>query len=199
VTIADLFFLASFLLVMVLTLTSGICAVRGNSARARRLVKFLGLFLVLYAVVLVAVALAMPRRIYTAGQRRCFDDWCVAAIDAVPADDGCQSAPDSRSWVASIDVSSVARRVRQRALDARADLEDTQGRRYAPCADPLERRSLADELGPGEQFRVRLPFRLPNGAKPAGVVVHHGDIPGFVIIGADQSFLHTPALQRLPD
>ena len=32
---------------------------------------------------------------------------------------------------------------------------------------------------------------------PAGLVLHHGDFPGIAIIGADQSLLHQPALQRL--
>jgi hypothetical protein len=101
-----------------------------------------------------------------------------------------------------IEVSSDAKRVRQRALDARAELEDRQGKRYQPCAAPLSSgtapaRWLSDELGPGESFRVILPFRLPDAATPEGVVLHHGDIPGVAIIGADQSFLHRPALQRL--
>lgn len=99
-------------------------------------------------------------------------------------------------------LASVLLRVRQRARDARAELEDQQGRRHEPCAASLTngtepRRSLSDELGPGESFRVFLPFRLPNTVKPAGLVVHHGDFPGIIIIGADGSFLHAPALQRL--
>jgi hypothetical protein len=56
---------------------------------------------------------------------------------------------------------------------------------------------LSDELGPGESFRVRLPFRLPEDAQPAGLVVHHGAFPGIVIIADDQSFLHPPALARV--
>jgi hypothetical protein len=57
-------------------------------------------------------------------------------------------------------------------------------------------RFLSDPLGPGGSFRVLLPFLLPETAKPAGLAVHHGDFPGVAIIGADQSFLHTPALLR---
>ncbi len=52
-------------------------------------------------------------------------------------------------------------------------------------------------IGPGESFRVILPFQLPGAVTPAGLVLHHGDIPGVAIIGVDQSFLHLPALQRL--
>jgi hypothetical protein len=81
-------------------------------------------------------------------------------------------------------------------------LEDGQAKRYQPCAAPLTSgtepaRSLTGEIGPGESFRVMLPFRLPGAATPAGLVFHHGDVPGVAIVGADQSLLHQPALKRL--
>jgi hypothetical protein len=114
----------------------------------------------------------------------------------------CGADRDGRTWIATIEVSSDAKRIRQRARDARAELEDRQGRRYQPCAAALPfgtgpARLLSDEVGPGESFRVFLPFRLPGDRTPAGLAVHHGDIPGVVIVGADQSLLHRPALQRL--
>jgi hypothetical protein len=94
-------------------------------------------------------------------------------------------------------VSSVARRIRQRAADATAELEDENGSRYRPCAESADGKSLSGMLGPGESFRVSLPFRLPAAAIPAGLILHHGDFPGAVIIGPDLSFLRQPALQRL--
>jgi len=119
-------------------------------------------------------------------------------------DTPCKGDPDSLNWIATIQVSSDAKRVRQRARDARAELEDDQGSRRQPCAPALERgtgpaRSLSDELGPGESFQVFLPFRLPADRTPAGLVVHHGDFPGIVIIGADQSLLRRMALQRFAE
>jgi hypothetical protein len=168
--------------------------------------RLLGLFLACYAATLICVALALPRRFYAPGERRCFDDWCVTALDAKVADGSmvvpCLADRGSRNWVAAIEVSSDARRIRQRAPDARAELEDRQGKRYQPCAAALTgatepARLLSDEIGPGESFRVLLPFQLPDAATPAGLVVHHGDVPGVAIIGADQSLLHRPALQRL--
>lgn len=99
-------------------------------------------------------------------------------------------------------MSSVAKRVRQRAPDARAELEDEQGVRYSPCGAPVSvgtapPRSLADPLGPGESFSVLVPFRLPIRKQPAGIVMHHGDFPGVVIIGSDSSAFHRPALQQV--
>ena len=166
----------------------------------------LGQFLALYAAILISVSLSLPRRFYRPGERRCFDDWCVTAEYAQPAGGAiqarCPADPGGRTWVASIEVSSVARRVRQRAPDARVEIEDRQGKRYRPCGGALSQgteraRSLGDEIGPEESFLVFLPFHLPSGAEPAGLVFHHGDVPGFAVIGADQSLLHPLALHRI--
>ena len=176
-TIPDLVFLASVAIVLVLF---------GRVLFFRRGGRYLFGFLTAYFLTLVLVGLLSPRRYYVQGQRRCFDDWCVTVIGARPADTG-------RAWVAEVELSSTARRVRQSARDAGVEIEDEQGRRYEPTAAG---RSLSDELGPGESFRVLLQFQLPDGARPAGLVVHHGDFPGVVVIGADQSLFHAPALMQ---
>lgn len=202
-TLADLFFLVSVLLVLVLLVRIAISVLRRRWDTAARAGRYLGVFIGCYAVVLTGFSLLQPRRFYAAGERRCFDDWCVAALTVSPAGSAlCDANPSGRTWVAAIEVSSVAKRVRQRARDAHAELEDAHGTRYSPCAPEMARgdepaKHLADELGPGESFRVYLPFRLPAGETPAGLVTHHGDFPGIVVIGADQSWLHPPALQRV--
>jgi len=205
VTLNDLLFLASFLFVATQLIRIAVLALRGRWDRLKGAARLLGAFVACYAVVLVAAALAQPRQFYAPGEKRCFDDWCVAALDASRAPDPAAVPAACRGggvWVATVEVSSVAQRVRQRALDARAELEDQRGNRYQPCAQPLEREPggahrLSDELGPGDSFDVFVPFRLPDGATPAGLVFHHGEFPGVVIIGQDQSFLHTPALHRV--
>ncbi|MGO9241146.1 MAG: hypothetical protein ACLQBJ_10080 [Bryobacteraceae bacterium] len=205
-TLSDLFFLASVLMVLILITCIAVAAAQGRKDKARRLARSLGLFVAGYALVLIAVALILPRRFHAPGERRCFDDWCVAALSAramaSSTDQPCQAAPGSRSWVAVVEVSSVAKGARQRARDVGVELEDRGGRRYTPCAAPLldgigPRHLLSDELEPGGSFRVLLPFRLPDTAEPAGLVVHHGAFPSNVIIGDDQSFLHPPALLRI--
>jgi hypothetical protein len=203
--LSGLFFLASVLFVLTLCVRIAVSALRRRWETAGRLGRLLGGFAVLYAVALVSVAVVLPRRFYAAGERRCFDDWCVAAIEANiadgPAGVPCGTERGGRNWIATIEVSSDAKRVRQRAPDARAELEDRQGRRYQPCAAALPggagpARALSDELGPGESFYVLLPFRLPGDRTPAGLVMHHGEIPEAIIVGSDQSLLHRPALQR---
>jgi hypothetical protein len=195
-TLYDLLFLASVLLVVAMALRIAVSAIRGRWTAVSRSSRFLGLFLGLYAAILMGTAVVRPRRFYAPGERRCFDDWCATALETTPsAAQPCGPAEGGRDWIAVVEVSSTARRIRQRAPDAHAELEDEHGKRYQPCAAPPK--SLSDELGPGESFRVSLPFHLPRGAMPAGLVLHHGDFPGIVIVGADQSLLHPPALQRL--
>jgi hypothetical protein len=197
-TIFDLCFLTSVLFVLVMAIRVLVAAIRGRWQAAGRSTRFLGIFLAFYAIVLVCAALALPRRYYAPGERRCFDDWCAAALTATTAADSpCGRSGAENDWIATVEVSSVARRITQRAPDAHAELEDQQGNRYQPCAVSASEKLLTDALGPGESFRAFLPFQLPRNAVPAGLVLHHGDFPGVVIIGADQSFLHRPALQRL--
>jgi len=197
-TLEDLFFIASFLLLLSLVILLAVQVLRRQWGAARRTAVTAGSYMAAYAMVLIIVALAMPRRYLAPGERRCFDDWCVAAISCktLKTEDG------NRIWIARVEVSSVAKRVRQRARDAEAEMEDTRGRRYPSSAPPMPdeqgiARSLSDELGPGESFRVLVPFRLPIGAQPAGLVIHHGAFPGAIIIGEDSSVFHPPALARL--
>ncbi len=202
----NLFFLASVLTVSTLRVLMAGSALGRRWETTRRLGRMLGWFVAAYATTLILVALLLPRRFYSPGERRCFDDWCVAATDVKLADSStsvhCPGDHGGRNWIATIEVSSDAKRVRQHARDARAELEDGQGRRYQPCAAARSLqtgppRLLSDELGPGESYDVYLPFRLPAGEVPAGLVMHHGDFPGILIIGEDHSLLHPDALQRL--
>jgi hypothetical protein len=204
--LTDLFFIACVLFVFVLLVRIAIAAIRQRWVSAIRLLRLLGLFVVVYAVVLLVVGFAMPRRWFASGQRECFDDWCVAALSAAPAEVSpkfpCPPGPGGDTWLVGLEVSSDAKRVRQRARDAWVELEDQSGQRYPACAATIPQGAqpthwLTDELGPGESFQVWLPFRIPHTAKPAGLVVHHGEYPGKFVIGDDQSALHRPALLRL--
>ncbi len=205
-SIGDLFFLAAVLTVATLSVLIALSALGSRWETTNRLSRMLGWFVASYAITLILVALLLPRRFYAPGERRCFDDWCVAAKEVKLADTSiavpCAGGGGGRNWIATIQVSSDAKRIRQRARDARAELEDGQGRRYQPCAAALSLqigppRLLSDELAPGESYDVYLPFRLPAAETPAGLVMHHGDFPGILIIGEDHSLLHPDALQRL--
>lgn len=204
-SIFDLLFLISVLFVLV-CLVAIVVSVFRSEAALRRWSGLLAIYFVVYALALTSVSLSSPRRVYAPGERRCWDDWCATAIKATYASNsaatGCVSSPNARIWIAEIEVSSVAKRIRQRAPDARAELEDTHGTRYNPCSGALRKpnalpHTLSDALNPGDAFTVVLPFLLPNSASPVGIVVHHGDFPGKVIIGSDASLFHRPSLQRV--
>ena len=195
--VMTLVFLGSVLFVAGCLVRLAVVALLGRWPNVRGTARVLGLYVAGYAVVLVSVALAMPRQSLAAGERECFDDWCVAGVAAAPAgaeEPACAAPAGQRLWLATLEVSSDAKRVRQRASDAHALLEDDGGRRRAACAAPQGEHALTDQLGPGDSFRVVEPFRLPEGARPAGLVVRHGAFPGAVIIGEDQSLLHAPTL-----
>jgi hypothetical protein len=193
--VSDLLFVGSVVFVLVLVVRIAVHAVRGRRDRMIRGVRTLVCYGAGYVAVLLAVALSMPRRAYSQGERECFDDWCAAGIGIAPgaAIDGCDGA---NVWIGTLEVSSDAKRIRQRAADAVALLEDGSGRRYESCGEPAPGggRGLRDELGPGESFRVLLAFSLPAGARPAGFVIRHGAFPGLLIIGDDQSLAHRPTL-----
>lgn len=194
-TLWDLLFLASVLFVLTLLGRILILTILRRWRKLSRTAAILVLFLACHAAALIAASLLTPRRILAAGERRCFDDWCVAALTLEPAP-APSCGTESPVWLATFEVSSVARRITQRARDATAELEDTRGQRYSPCAAPAGH-LLTDRLGPGESFRVEMPYHLPAGAEPAGLVVHHGAFPGLIIIKDDQSWLHPPALWKL--
>ena len=188
VTLCDLWFLASVLFELALLLLTAVRAMRRQWDSVRRSARLAGGYLAVYAIVLIAVSLVMPRRFLAPGERRCFDDWCVTALAA---------ERNGHQWLAALEISSVAKRVHQRARDAEVEMEDLDGRRYRPCGAPIGGRRMTGELAPGESFQVTEPFCLPRDAQPAGLVIRHGAFPGVLIIGDDQSFLHPPALARV--
>lgn len=195
--VMTLVFVGSVLVVLGMLFRLGVLALGGRWPRVRGAGRTLGWYVGGYLLVLVAVALALPRRTFAPGERECFDDWCVAGVRAAPAGAdaaACAAEAGERVWLATLEVSSDAKRVRQRARDARALLEDGRGHRHAPCGAPLAAHALTDELGPGDAFRVIEPYILPVGAVPTGLVVQHGAFPGALIIGEDQSFPHPPTL-----
>ena len=133
-TLSDLFFLMSVLFVLVLSIRIAVSAIRRRWQTTGRLGRFLGLFVAFYVAALIAVALFLPRRFYAPGERRCFDDWCIAAVSAQPANNSTDGP--CGNWIAAVEVSSVARRVRQRAPDARGDRFPANSARASPSAFP---------------------------------------------------------------
>jgi hypothetical protein len=196
--ISVVLFLGSVIVVLVLVGRIAVHAIRGRRDRLAPTARLLAWYVAGYAAVLLGAALLMPRRTLPQGVRECFDDWCVAGVGVGPSalvPPGCDG---ENIWIGTLEVSSDAKRVRQRAADAAAMLEDQSGRRYRPCGIPasggIEPHGIRDELGPGDSFQVTLAFSLPADARPIGFVISHGAFPGVLIIGDDQSLGHRPTL-----
>ncbi len=193
-------FLATVLAVVALLGITVARLARRQWRRAGRVLGMLALLVAGYLALVAAVSLARPRRERARGAPVCFDDWCVATTGAAlgPRPTGCPAR--SPVWLIGLEVSSRAKRVTQRELAAVAEAEDGAGRRFMPCGPAIPERGrvpgLRDPVAPGDSFSLTLPFALPPGDTPAGVVVRHPYTPGAVIVGDDEALFHSPTLLR---
>lgn len=191
-------------------LTLGYFLFRRQWRQARRVLLILASFLVVYTAGLVIVSLLSPQRVLAMHQNRCFDDWCLS-VEQVERRPTIGSAPMIVSThgifsLVTVRVSSKARAISQRALDAQLYLLDGKGQRYDP--NPSGQQVL-DALGQGEQplnseltpdgsFLHTAVFDVPKSASHLALVVTHGLFPDVLVIGSDQSFLHPPTIIQLP-
>jgi hypothetical protein len=203
--IGDLVLVLSFFLVL-----GGLLgALVALAARRRRLAGRLAIGLVAYlgpyALALVGVSLASPQQVLRLHQPRCFDDWCasVEGLEQRPDIGGVRS--QGTFYLVTLRVSSRAKRITQRARDARVSLVDGSGRRYDPS--PAGERALGAAGGagepldsfvaPGGSFTHVAVFDLPADVVRPALVVNHGAFPGLIVIGDPQSFLHKPTIVDL--
>jgi hypothetical protein len=198
-----LIFSVLFIAIGLLGLVTAVITHRG--ALARRLAAGLGVYIAVYGLVLVAVALLSPQQILEMHQLRCFDDWCVSVENVQQAPSIAEEKPAGIFYLVTIQVSSQAKRISQRARDAAVYLLDNRGSRYdisVAGQHSLETAGLAGQplnsmLDAGGTFTYTAVFDLPEDVAAAGLVVTHGRFPGLIIIGSDQSFLHQPTVIRL--
>ena len=188
----------------------GYFLVRRKFRRAKHVLLVLASFLVVYAAVLVSISLLSPQQVLALHQDRCFDDWCLS-VEQVVQQPTIGSAPmlvraHGVFELVTVRVSSRARAVSQRALDAQVYLLDAQGQRYDPNqagqqvldASGQGGQPLDSELAPGGSFTRTVVFHVLKGVSHLALVVTHGLFPDVLIIGSDQSFLHKPTIIHLP-
>lgn len=182
---------------------------RRQWAGARSVLLALVSFLVLYAVVLSGVSLLSPQRVLAMHQNRCFDDWCLS-VERVVQQPTIGAAPTVATahgtfYLVTVRISSRARAITQRALDAQVYLLDARGQGYDP--DPTGQQALDatgqggqpldSELAPGGSFTRTIVFDLPKSSSHLALVVTHGLFPDVLVIGSEQSFLHKPTIIQL--
>jgi hypothetical protein len=171
----------------------------------RRILVGLGIYLGLYALALVSVSLLSPQRVLPMHELRCYDDWCasVERVEIQPAIREVQA--QGTFFLVTIQVTSKAKRIRQRARDAAVFLLDDQGRRFDPSLEGQQALEIAGLAGQplyslvdaGGSFMHTAVFDLPADANQPALVFSHGVFPGVIIIGDSQSFLHKPTIVPL--
>src|SRR5512146_53425 len=146
--ISDLIFLFSVLAILfgVLALLISLATRRGRLAR--RLGLGLVIYVGMYALLLVGFSLASPQRVLEMHQLRCFDDWCasVEQVKRQPAI-GAVQAHSGSFYLVTLQVTSQARRISQRALDAGVYLLDGSGSRYDPSPEGQRALEAAGQAG----------------------------------------------------
>lgn len=168
-----------------------------------------GSFLVLYTMLLLGVSILSPQRVLAMHQNRCFDDWCLA-VERVVQQSSIGDSPKvvtahGTFYLVTVQVSSQARAITQRALDVQIYLLDAQGQRYDPDTSGQQAldatghggQPLDSQLAPGGSFIRIVVFDLPKNSSHLALVVTHGVFPDVLVIGSDQSFLHKPTIIQL--
>ena len=75
-------FLLLVLVTIITLVTAAVLALSGKLARAGRNLRRLAIGAAVYFAVVMAVSILSPRKVYHLGDTQCFDDWCIAVVDA---------------------------------------------------------------------------------------------------------------------
>jgi hypothetical protein len=177
---------------------AGYCAIRGQRARAAKLLTRWGLAASVYAVISVGVSLFKPVRVIEQGQNWCFDDWCIAVerVNRTPA-------TDQAHVVYTTDVRIFnAGRTPEGVRKFWVYLRDEADHRYAP-----EPGSWADvvaaRVGPRDFARTSIAFVVPQGVRDLGFVTGHGGgtpcalLPSLLEIGQGSCLFRKPNMIRV--
>jgi hypothetical protein len=164
-SLPDLFFLFSVLLILISFAALLIALIARKTRLAGRIALGIAAYLVFYALALVTVSLASPQQVLGRNVDRCFDDWCIAAVDVKeqPAI-GATRAQGGEYALVTVRVSSRAKGIRQRAVDAAIYLLDESGRRYDPS--PSGRRALEAATAPANPSTPTSTRATPSPTPP---------------------------------
>lgn len=191
----DLLFLLIVLATGVTLAAVAITAFTGRRRAAAGLLGGYGLCLALYLGVVAAVSLASPQRILARGEDRCYDDWCIAVVDAARVEQ-----PGGIRYVVLLRLSNRGRGTPQRENGIVAYVLDEQGRRFDPIPDPTQA-PFNTLIEPGRPVATTRTFGVSGAVgQPVLVIEHAGAsrFPGLFIIGDESSLFHRLLIARLP-
>jgi hypothetical protein len=189
-TIYDLLFIFVVLTTIGVLFAMGFLFVSGQRDKTWSVLRYLSAGWVAYMTLVVTVSTSMPQRVLTAGEARCFDDWCLTILNAKPV--------NAEQVNVRLLIASRARRVFQREKGIRLSMVDNSGRRYGGISNCRGAR-LDAMLGPGEQRQTNCFFEFPNPPKQVSVLIEHAD--GFPIrwfIVGEEAWFRKPTIVRLP-
>lgn len=194
-TVFDLLFIGIFLGSVGVVLMMAVNLLRGRFKQAARLLELYGIGLTLYLGVVVTVSLVSAPRILAVGERRCFDDWCIAVENIERS----EKAGDV-TYSAHLKMFNQAQRVSQREHGVVVYLLDQKGQRFNATQDPSAA-PFDSLLQPGDVISTTRSFSLTGAVgQPVLVLEHEGfsRFPGMFIIGDDSSLFHKPTIVELP-
>jgi hypothetical protein len=162
-----------------------VLAMRGRSVEAKRTLRTVAAAFGLYVGAVVAVSVATPRTIVSAGDSYCYDLWCIGIQQVNIASQG-----PSTVYSANVRMFSDAHRVNTSAQPESLYLLDEQGRRYPVQAEAIT-------LRPGESVNTSIRFVAP----PARRLYLTRDYPVMpwvpLYFGSDLSPFHRRTLLRV--
>jgi len=179
-------------LVTIITLvTAAVLALSGKLARAGRNLRRLAIGAAVYFAVVMAVSILSPRKVYHLGDTQCFDDWCIAVVDAQRT-----STNQTTLYEVSLRLSSRAKRVPMGEKGTVVYLTDAQERRYDPLPDPSAV-PLDAMLQPGESLIAKRRFNIPPDAQGFGLIyTHEGGFPISWFIISEGGWFQKPPIVR---
>jgi hypothetical protein len=184
-------FLLLALVTVITLITTAVFAVGGRFARAGRTLRRLGIGAGVYFVIVIAVSIFSPPRVYHVGDAQCFDDWCITVVGAQWT-----SAAAIGRYEVRLRLSNRARRVPMGEKGTVVYLTDAQGRRYDPLPDGADV-PLDVMLQPGTSIDATRRFDVPRDTPNLGLVyAHEGGFPiGWLIITEGGWFQKAPIVR----
>jgi hypothetical protein len=190
-TVFEPLFVLLLLAAVAALLAASVAALRGERARALRILRRLGIGAGGYFTIVLLVAFFSVPEPHRIGEPQCFDDWCITVADARRTMDGA-----TQSWNVTLRISSRAKRIDQGEKYAVVYLTDSLHRRFD--ADPSSATvPLDSRVGPGESIDAPRRFELPVDAGEVSLVfTHEGGFPiGALIIGENQLLHHATVIK----
>ena len=191
-SVFDLLFLLLTLAAILGLATAAFQAIRGRPRAGVRIVRRVVIATGVYLAIVATVARFGPRRDYRIGDERCFDDWCIAVVEAQP-----HATPSGTRYDVALRLSNRAKRSPMGEKGTVVYLMDSLGRRFDPIPDP-KAIPFDTLLQPGASLVVERRFNVPSDAQDVGLVyTHEGGFPiGWLVVG-EGGWFQRPSIVRL--